>query len=49
MKHAGVGDVAVIGAPSERWGEEVKAIVVKAKDEDPSADDIIAFAKTRPG
>ncbi len=46
MKHAGVGDVAVIGVPSDRWGEEVKAIVVKAKDQDPSPDELIAFART---
>jgi len=47
MKHPSVGDVAVIGVPSERWGEEVKAIVVAAKDQDPSPDELIAFAKTQ--
>jgi long-chain acyl-CoA synthetase len=47
MKHPGVGDVAVIGVPSERWGEEVKAIVVKARDQDPTPDELIAFARTQ--
>lgn len=47
MRHEGVADVAVIGVPSERWGEEVKAIVVKAKDIDVSAEELIAFARTQ--
>ena len=39
--------MAVIGIPSEKWGEEVKAIVVKAPGADPTPEDIIAFARTR--
>ena len=35
--HPSVGQVAVAGVPSERWGEEVVAFVVPAGDLDPDA------------
>jgi acyl-CoA synthetase (AMP-forming)/AMP-acid ligase II len=45
--HPAIADVAVIGVPSDKWGEEVKAVVVVKPDASTDADDIIAFARTR--
>jgi len=42
----GVAEVAVVGVPSERWGEEVKAIVV-ATAEGVEAGAVIAWARAR--
>lgn len=37
LEHPGVSEVAVIGRPSEEWGEEVTAVVVAAGEVDPEA------------
>ena len=43
----GVADAAVIGVPDEKWGEAVKAIVVKAPDTDVTPQEIIDWARER--
>lgn len=43
----GVADVAVIGVPDVKWGEAVKAIVVKKPGFEPDPAEIIAWARER--
>lgn len=43
--HPDVADVAVIGIPDKKWGESVKAIIVCKPGTNPTAADIISFAK----
>ncbi|QUL37417.1 fatty acid--CoA ligase [Erythrobacter sp. JK5] len=43
--HPKVADVAVIGIPSEKWGEEVKACVVVKDGEELTESEIIAHAR----
>ena len=45
--HPDVADVAVIGVPSEKWGEEVKAIIVLKEGAEPDAAGIIAWTREK--
>jgi len=46
LEHPAVAEVAVVGTPSEEWGEVVTAYVV-ARGEPPAPDDLLAFTTTR--
>ncbi len=45
-QHPSVLQCAVIGIPSEQWGEQVHAVVVKRSGVEVSAGELIEFAKT---
>lgn len=47
IEHPGIVDVAVIGVPSERWGETVKAMVVLGPGTQLTEAEVIAYARAR--
>ncbi len=46
MKHEGIADVAVIGVPSDQWGESVRALIVRA-DPDLTEEAVVEYARTQ--
>jgi fatty-acyl-CoA synthase len=47
FNHPDVTEVAVIGVPSEKWGEAVLALVVKSPDSALTEAELIAYTKTK--
>jgi acyl-CoA synthetase (AMP-forming)/AMP-acid ligase II len=44
-----VAECAVVGVPHDRWGEAIKAVVVRAQKSEVTEDDVIAYCKNRLG
>jgi long-chain acyl-CoA synthetase len=45
--HAAVDEVAVIGVPDDRWGEAVKAVIVRKPGVAIAVDDLLGYVRTR--
>jgi long-chain acyl-CoA synthetase len=45
IKHPKIAEVAVIGVPSKKWGEEVKAVVRLKPGEEASGEEIITWCR----
>jgi long-chain acyl-CoA synthetase len=46
-EHPAVSEIAIIGIPDKKYGEEIMAFVVRMPDQDLSEDAVIEFAKSR--
>ncbi len=49
FEHPAVKGAAVVGVPHEKWGEEVKAIVILHKEKAATEEELIRFVKERKG